>query len=121
MKPSYGMGVLVIVLLTVAVALLGLLGVQGAVSMGLLLAGAWTILAGFAIAEEKERSYYAGWGIIIAGLSLSYLIPIQDAVALVLLAIVGLIVATAYFARTPRVGTPAANTPSSGGPAPSSS
>lgn len=108
MRPSYGLGILVIVLLTAAVALLGLLGLQGAVSMGLLLAGLWTIAAAFLIVATQERSYYAGWGIIIAGLSLSYFIPIQYALAVILIAIVGLIVVSTYFARAK------ANAPSPG-------
>ena len=110
MKPSYGLGILVVVLLTAAVALLGVLSLQGTVSMGLLLAGAWTFAAAFVLVAEGDRSYYAGWGIIIAGLSLSYFVPIQDALALILIAIVGLIVATAYLARTPRAGVHAGGT-----------
>lgn len=113
MKLSYGMGVLVIVLLTVAVALLGLLGLQGAVSMGLLLGGLWTIAAAFVLETGRDRSYYAGWGIIIAGLSLSYFIPVQDALAVILLAIVGLILVTAYFARGPKPRAPAPVAPAS--------
>ena len=108
MKPSYGMGILVVVLASAAVALAGFLSLQGAVSMGLLLAGVWTIVAAFVLVTGRERSYYAGWGIIIAGLSLSYFIPIQDALALILIAMVGLILVTAYFARAPRTITPAA-------------
>lgn len=105
-----------VALLSAATALLGLLGPQGAVAMGLLLAGAWTIAAAFILVESSERAYYAGWGIIIAGLSLSYFIPIQDALALILIAIVGLIVATAYYSRTPRVTSSAgAVAPQAGG------
>jgi hypothetical protein len=118
MKPGYGLGVLVVVLLTAAVALLGLLGPQGAVSMGLLLAGLWTIAAAFFLVAAKERSYYAGWGIIITGLSFTYYIPVQDAVGLILIAIVALIVVTAYFARAPRVVPEAANGSSGGTSAP---
>ena len=102
MKPSYGLGILVVVLLTAAVYLIGAVDMQGAVSMGLLLAGLWTLVAAFMLVASGERGYYAGWGIILACLSLSYFVPIQDAVALILIAIVGLIVVSAYHTRAPK-------------------
>ena len=110
MKLNYGMGILVVVLLSAAVGLLGILGAQGTVSLGMLLAGAWTFLAAFVIVEEAERSYYIGWGIIIAGLSLSYLVPIQDALAVIIVAMVALILVTAYRAKKPKVPAVAAGT-----------
>ena len=96
------------------------MGLQGAVSFGLLLAGAWTILAAFTVAAGRERSYYVGWGIILAGLSSSYYIPVQDALGLILVAIVGLVVLTAYFARAPSA-KPGAEGPSDRGAAPPAS
>ena len=109
MKPTFGIGVLVALLIPAAVALLGLLNLQGAASMALLLTGAWTIVAAFAIVASGERAFYAGWGIIITGLSLSYFVPIADALALILIAIVGLIVVTTYLARGPKSPTPTAS------------
>lgn len=70
--------------------------------MLLLLAGAWSVLSAFILVESGDRMFYAGWGIVIAGLSLSYFIPVQYAVGLVLVAIVGLIVVYAYLARAPK-------------------
>ena len=93
------MGLLVAVLLSAAAALLGAVSIQGAFSMALLLGGLWTIAAAFAIMEAADRAYYVGWGMIITGLSLSYFIPIQVAVAAILIAIVGLIILTALRGR----------------------
>lgn len=101
MKPGWGIGILAVALISVAAALLRIVSLQGAFSMGLLLAGLWTIVAAFAMAEEVDKIYYLGWGIIFACLSLSYFIPIQDAVALILIAMVGLMVVTAYRGRSP--------------------
>jgi hypothetical protein len=106
LKPSFGLGVLVVVLLSAAAALFGVLSVQASLSMLLLLTGLWSIVSAFILVGPKDRAFYAGWGIIIAGLSLSYFIPIQDALGVILVAIVGLIVVYAYLARTPKAPSP---------------
>lgn len=103
MKPSWGIGIVVVVLLAAAAALLGVVSLQGAVSTALLLAGIWTIVAAFAIEEKKDRSFYAGWGVIIAGLSLSYVLPLRYALALILIAVVILILITVYYGKAERV------------------
>jgi hypothetical protein len=118
MKPSWGIGIVVAVLLSVAVALLGLVNLQGTVSLILLLVGLWTILAAFFIEERKDRNFFVGWGIIITGLSLSYVLPLQYALALILIAIVGLILVTVYFGKAPRVYAAATTRPSPGGGTP---
>lgn len=112
MKPSYGLGILVVVLIAAAAALLGA-GLSLSVSLAMLLAGLWTLVAAFTLVGSGERGYYAGWGVILACLSLSYFIPIQDAIALILIAIVGLIVASAYYTRAPKAApSPAGGAPS---------
>ncbi|MDE1857604.1 MAG: hypothetical protein KGI26_00860 [Thaumarchaeota archaeon] len=120
MKPSFGMGILVAVLLAAALALLGQVSLQGAVTLGLILAGLWTVLSAFVIVDEGARSYYLGWGVIIIGLSLTYFIPVQYAVGLVLIAIVGLIIATAFLSRAPKATGSAAGSPAGGQPSPAS-
>ena len=100
MKSTWGTGILVAVLVSAAAALLGSVSVQGAFSMALLLSGLWTVAAAFAFMDSSDRSYYVGWGIIITGLSLSYFIPIEDAVAAIFIAIVGLIIVTAIRGRS---------------------
>jgi hypothetical protein len=115
-KPSWGVGIVIAVLISAATALLGVVTPQGAVSLALLLVGLWTFLSAFAIVAEEDRVYYAGWGVIVAGLSLSYFIPIQQALALIIIAIVALIVATVFFGRS--VGRQAAK-PTAPPPVPS--
>jgi hypothetical protein len=116
LKLSWGIGILAVALISIAAALLGVVSPQGAFSMALLLAGLWTIVAAFAIVEGIDKTYYVGWGIIFACLSLSYFIPIQDALALILIAMVGLIIFTAYRGMTPKatVKPAAPATPSTG-------
>ena len=111
----------VAVLLSLAVGLLGSLSAQATVSLVLLLAGLWTVAAAFLVVDRKDRSYYSAWGVVIAALSLAYLIPIQYELALVILALVALIVINVYIGKTPKVFEAATNPAPSPGPAPAAS
>ena len=118
MKPGWGIGMVVAVLLSVAVGLLSSLSLQGTISLLLLLAGLWTVAAAFLIVDPKDRNYYSAWGVVIAALSLSYLIPLQYELALILLAIVALKIITLYIACTPNIYEAPTIPPPRGGPTP---
>ncbi len=75
MKPSWGVGTTIAVLLSIVVYLVGIVDLRGMVSLALLLCGLWTLVAAFTIVEQKDRNYYSGWGIVIAALSLFEFIP----------------------------------------------
>lgn len=109
---------MVAVLLSTAAGLLGVVGAKGALSLALLLVGAWTLLSAFVIVDREDRTFYTGWGIVLAGLSLSYVIPFRYALGLVLIAVVVLIVATVTFGRAPRMSAAAAPPPSTTGETP---
>ena len=102
MKSTWGIGALVAVLLSAAVGLLGVVDVKGTFALMLLLVGLWTLVAAFTFEGREGRAFYAGWGVVLAGLSLTYLVPLRDALGLILIAIVILIVATVYFGRGSR-------------------
>ena len=114
-KPGWGVGVIAAILLSAAVYLLNIVTLQGMVSLILLLTGLWTILSAFVIVERKDRNYYSGWGVVIAALSLSYVIQFQYALALILLAIVALIVINVYIGKTPKLYEAATSPPPAGG------
>ena len=118
MKPSWGIGALVAVLASVAIGLLGSLSGQATLSLLLLLTGAWTVVASFTVADRKDRNYYSAWGVVIAALSLAYLIPLQYELALILLAIVALIVINVYIGKTPMIWEAATSPAPAGGPTP---
>lgn len=118
MKPGWGVGVIVAILLSVAVYLLGVVNLGGMVSVLLLLSGLWTLVAAFVIVERKDRSYYSGWGVVIAALSLFDFIPLNYTIALVLLAIVALIIINVYVGKAPKMFTAATNPPSPAGETP---
>ena len=103
MKPGWGIGMIVAVLVSVAVYLFGEVNFSGLVSMILLLCGLWSVVAAFVIVEEKDRSYYAGWGVVLAVLSAFDFIPLTYTVALVLLAVVAMIIFYYYAGKTPKM------------------
>jgi hypothetical protein len=116
MKPGWGVGIIVAILVSVAVYLFGIVNFSGMISMILLLCGLWTLLASFVIVEIKDRSYYMGWGVVIAALSLFDFIPFNYTIALVLMAVVVLILINVYLGRTPKMYNAAtAPTPGGGG------
>jgi hypothetical protein len=117
LKPGWGVGIIVAILLSVAVWLFGIVNFAGMISMALLLCGLWTLIAAFAIVELKDRSYYMGWGIVIAALSLFDFIPFNYTIALILMAIVVLIIINVYLGKAPRMYE-AATTPTPGGGTP---
>ena len=116
MKPGWGVGTIVAVLLSVAVYLLGIVNFTGMISMVLLLCGLWTVVTALTLVEVKDRSYYLGWGVVIAALSLFNFIPLNYTIALILLAIVALIIINVYIGKTPKMYEAATNpTPAGGG------
>ncbi|MDG6920268.1 MAG: hypothetical protein JRN44_00725 [Nitrososphaerota archaeon] len=118
MKSTWGVGALVAALLAVAAGLLKLVALRGTVSLALLLIGLWTFVTAFAFVGREDRAFYAGWGVVIAGLSLTYLIPLTEALGLILIAVAILIVVTVYFGRAPKDLSAAASPPPSQGGTP---
>ncbi len=120
MKPSWGIGTVVAFLLPIALYLLGVIpNLSTMVSMILLLCGLWTLVAAFAIVDRKDRSYYSGWGVVIAVLALfNYTPSINYTIALVILAIIALIVINVYVGKAPKIYEAATNPPAPAGDTP---
>jgi hypothetical protein len=108
-------GIIIAVLLAVVVYLVGIVDLRGLVSLLLLLTGLWTLVSAFVIVERKDRSYYSGWGVVIAALSLTYFTSLNYTIALVLLAIVALIIINVYGGKAPKMNTAATKSPASPG------
>ena len=111
MKAGWGIGIVIAIILSVVVYLLGFVDLRGLVSLILLLSGLWTVVTAFVIVERKDRSYYSGWGIVIAALSLFDFIPLNYTIALVLLAIIALIIINLYVGKAPKMFTAATSSP----------
>lgn len=109
MRMGWGVGALVAVLLSVAVYLFNFLTLEQTVSLVLLLVGLWTIVVAFT-GNSRDRTYYTGWGVVIAFLSLFAFVPFNYDIGLILIAIVALIIINVYAGRAPK-GFAAASSP----------
>ena len=121
MKPGWGVGMVVAVLVSVAVWLLNIVVFLGMISLALLLCGLWTIVSSFVVVEARDRMYYASWGVVITALSVFYYIPFNYTIALILLAIVALIIINVYIGRAPKLYEAANNPTPAGGGTPAAS
>lgn len=118
LKLGYGAGILIVVLLSMAAFLIGVIDFLQTISLILLLGGLWTVVAAFTIFDVSERSFYLGWGVVAAALStFSVFNNANYTIALLLIAIVALILINVYLGRTPKM-LHAANTPPAGGGTP---
>lgn len=119
MKPTWGIGIIIAILLSFALLLLGVIATLSlALALIFLISGLWTIISGFMIAEVKDRTYYGAWGVFLACLSLFAVVKLTYAIGVTLLAIVGIIVVVLFSGRRQQVVTaashpqqPAAGTP----------
>jgi len=117
LKLGYGAGVLIVVLLSFAAYFLGVITLLQTVALILLLGGLWTVVAAFTIFNDSERSFYLGWGVVVAALStFDVFNNFNYTIALILIAIVALILINVYLARTPKMYSAATTaTPAGGG------
>jgi hypothetical protein len=121
LKPGWGVGTVIAILISAVVYIVGIVDLRGLVSLILLLCGLWTLVSAFVIVDRKDRSYYSGWGIVIAALSLFDFIPLNYTIALVLLAIIALVIINVYIGKTPKMFTAATSSPAPAGDTPAAS
>jgi hypothetical protein len=94
------MGEVVVILLSFVSYLFGLTNGTYTLSLFFLLSGLWTLVTGLFFAEKKDRTYYSSWGVIVAVLAAFAFLPANYALGLVLIAVIALIILTAYTYRT---------------------
>lgn len=125
MKASWGIGVGVGILASLAAYFFGVFGsfttlqaVEYLFSTMFLLIGIWTLVSAFAIVEVKDRTFYALWGVILAAVSLFAYVPANYAIGILLVALIVLILLVFYSGRTQkefttatRPAAPAGDTP----------
>lgn len=122
MKVSWGVGEIVAILLSLIYYLFLLPEPKYALSLFLLLSGLWTLVAGLVLVEKKDRTYYSSWGVVVAVLSTFAFLQPNYALGLVLVAIVALILLTAFNYRSGKMYTAATqSSPSTAGETPAAS
>ncbi|HME18521.1 MAG TPA: hypothetical protein VKF15_02150 [Nitrososphaerales archaeon] len=107
MKVSWGVGEIVAVLLSLIYYLFLLPDAKYVVSLFLLLSGLWTVAAGLLFVDKKGRTFYSAWGVVVAVLSAFAFLPLNYTLGLVLVAVVVLILLTAFNYRSGRMFTAA--------------
>lgn len=116
MKTTWGIGILVAVLLSFGLYFLGVVGtVPLALGSIFLLSGLWTLVSGFFIASPKDRTYYGSWGVFLACLSLFAVVSVAYAVGATMLAIVGIIVVVLFQGRGQKTPPTPASAQQAGG------
>ena len=119
MKISWGVGEIVAILLSLISYLFTFTNPEYTLSLFLLLSGLWTVVAGLLIVDRKDRTYYSSWGVVVAVLSSFAFVPPNYALGLVLVAIVVLILLTAFNFRSGKMFTAATqSSPSTTGETP---
>ncbi|MDG7015756.1 MAG: hypothetical protein JRM82_00090 [Nitrososphaerota archaeon] len=76
MKPSLGIGIILATLVSLVLFLFGFTNYSWLGASLLLLNGVWILVYGLVEAESKDKLYYAGWGLIMAGLSTFVVLPV---------------------------------------------
>ncbi len=108
MKPTWGIGIVVAVLLSFALYFLGVIGtIWLALGLVFVLSGLWTVVSGFLIAAAKDRTYYGSWGVFLACLSLFAFTRLTYAIGVTLLAVVGIILVVLFSGRKEKTVAPA--------------
>jgi hypothetical protein len=116
LKLGYLAGIIIVVLLSAAAWLLGIIDLPRMISLMLLLGGLWTVVAAFTIFGVGERMFYLGWGVVVAALStFDVFNNFNYTIALILIAIVALILINVYTGRTPKLYSAATTRPAGGG------
>ena len=116
MRLGYGAGIVIVVLLSAAAFLVGIIGLLQMLSLMLLLGGLWSVVAAFTIFDVSERSFYLGWGVVAAALSTFDVFHNSNyTIALILIAVVALILINVYIGRTSKMYQAANAPPATGG------
>jgi hypothetical protein len=87
MRLAYYEGVLVAILAPIVIYLFGKIDLLETSFLVFLLLGVWTLVSAFAMMSGHARMYYIVWGLILASFSSIFIIRIQYALALIILAV----------------------------------
>lgn len=91
MKPSLGIGVILATLVSLAVFLFGFVNYAWLGALLLLLNGLWIAVYGIIEAGSRDKLYYGGWGLVMAGLASFVVLPLTYTLGLVIVLIIAAI------------------------------
>jgi hypothetical protein len=88
LKLAYGEGIIVAVLAPIVIFLFGKISILQTFFSVFALIGLWTLVSAYLFSTTRERMYYVSWGLIVLAISSAFVIHIQYAIALILIAII---------------------------------
>ena len=91
MKPSLGIGSILATLVSLVLFLFGLVDYAWLGAALLLLNGLWILMYGVVEADSRNKLYYSGWGLVMAGLSTFVVLPLAYTLGLVIVLVVAVI------------------------------
>jgi hypothetical protein len=112
LRGSWGAGIIIAFLLPLALLLFGILNYSQTLAGIILLIGVWTLISGFAFSPQRDRLFMVGWGLVLSIFSTIFLIRPAYALGLVLLAMIALVLVTAFGKPKAPRGTTASPTAS---------
>jgi hypothetical protein len=102
-RASWGIGVIVAVLISLALLLFNVVNLVGSIALMFLLGGVWIAVFGVAFADASQRMFLAGWGLVIALLSGFAILPWQYALGLEVVGILVLVLLSVFMKPTSRI------------------
>ena len=88
MRIGYGAGAVIAILVPFVVYFLGIINLLQTFFLVFLLFGLWTLLATFTMIKSDQRNFYLSWGLLFAGVSFVFVIPIRYAIALIIVVVI---------------------------------
>ncbi len=101
MRLAYGEGIIVAILAPLVVLLFGKITVLQTFFAVFLLVGLWTLVSAFLLMALRVRMYYVAWGLILSSVSSAFIIHIQYAIALILIAIIAALLINVVTRKNP--------------------
>ena len=88
MRLAYGEGAIIAILAPFIIYLFGKITLLQTFFSVFALFGLWTIISAFTLMREKDRIFYITWGLIALSFSSAFVVHIQYAIALFLIAVI---------------------------------
>ncbi len=102
MRLAYGEGAIIAILAPFIVYLFGKITLLQTFFSVFALFGLWTIISAFMLMRTKERIFYITWGLIALSISSAFVVHIQYAIALFLIAVIASLLINVATRKSPR-------------------
>jgi len=105
MRLAYGEGAIIAILAPFVVYLFGKITILQTFFAVFALFGLWTLISAFLLMAAKDRIFYITWGLIALSISSAFIIHIEYAIALFLIAIIASLLINVTSRKNPKKTT----------------